>query len=100
VYRVIAEPSGLADIARHSRYPSEHAHTAGYADRWLGGVETALLELGDFPLRFATAPENDAVEQEIRHRVVGSHRVLFTVAGAAVHVPHVRHARQELVERS
>lgn len=97
MYRVITETSALADLARHYRYLREHARTTGYADRWFEEVESAILSLGDFPLRFAVAPEDKAFVEEIRHRVVGSYRVIFTVIEDRVHVLHVRHARQDRV---
>lgn len=56
-----------------------------------------MLGLGDFPLSFALAPENVEFEDEIRHRVVGSYRILFTVATGRVHVLHVRHGRQDVL---
>lgn len=95
MYRVFVEPSGLTDIARHYRYLSEHRRTAHYADLWFDGIDTAILELREFPLGFALAPENSRFMEEIRHRVVGSYRVIFTVEDDRVHVLHVRHVRQK-----
>jgi plasmid stabilization system protein ParE len=99
VYRVITEPSALADIAHHYRYLSEHAHTAGYPDAWFDAIVAAILGLGDYPLRFGLAPENAEFEEEIRHRVEGSYRVIFIVQEDRVHVLHVRHSRQEVLRR-
>ncbi len=73
MWRVITEPSALTDIAYHHRYLSLHARTAGYADRWYGEIEAAILGLSDFPLRFQVAPEDGAFDEEIRHRIVGSY---------------------------
>ncbi|HEU0298680.1 MAG TPA: hypothetical protein VFR37_04480 [Longimicrobium sp.] len=56
-----------------------------------------MLGLGDFPLSFAPAPENAEFEDEIRHRVVGSYRILFTVMVDRVHGLHVRHGRQDVL---
>lgn len=97
MYRVITEPSALEDIEHHYRYLSEHARTAGYAETWFDSVEAAILGLRDFPLRSGLAPENSEFAEEIRHRVEGAYRVIFTVEEDRVHVLHVRHARQDVL---
>jgi plasmid stabilization system protein ParE len=94
VYRIVTEPSALADIAHHYRYLFENAHSPGYAEDWYEMIEAAIIGLADFPLRFGIAPENNEFEEEIRHRVVGSYRVIFTIVDAQVRVLHVRHGRQ------
>jgi hypothetical protein len=48
VYRVITEPSALADIAHHYRYLSDHAHTADYPDAWFEAIVVAILGLHAF----------------------------------------------------
>jgi plasmid stabilization system protein ParE len=48
------------------------------------------------PERCSLAAESPVLGHEIRHLIVGSYRVLFTVRGDAVYVLHVRHgARRE-----
>jgi plasmid stabilization system protein ParE len=97
VYRVITEPSAVADIASHYAYLKEHAHTPDYPDEWFASIQNAVLGLGDFPLGFARAPEDREFEEVIRHRLVGSYRILFTVTHDRVHVLHVRHGRQNVL---
>lgn len=97
MHPVRIEPSAREDIARHYRYLRRHARSPGYPDRWFDSIQEAILSLGDQPLRFPPAPENDAFEEEIRHRVVGSYRVLFTLHEERVHVLHVRHGRQDVL---
>jgi plasmid stabilization system protein ParE len=97
VYRVITEPSALADIAGHYAYLKEHAHTPDYPDQWYASIQNAVLGLADFPLSFARAPEDREFEEVIRHRIVGSYRILFTVVHERVHVLHVRHGRQNVL---
>ncbi|HZG43044.1 MAG TPA: type II toxin-antitoxin system RelE/ParE family toxin [Longimicrobium sp.] len=97
MYRVITEPSALADIASHYAYLKEHAHTPAYPDEWFASIQDAVLGLADFPRSFARAPENREFEEVIRHRIVGSYRILFTVHNDAVHVLHIRHGRQNVL---
>lgn len=90
-------PSARQDIAHHYVYPAEHAHSPEYPEVWLEGIEQAILGLSDFPLGFGLAPENAEFEEEIRHRIIGSYRLLFTVRDDGVHVLHVRHGRQDVL---
>ncbi len=68
MYRIVTEPSALADITEHYRYLVEHAHSPDYPDVWFEEIERAILGLGDFPLSFGRAPEGAEFEEEIRHR--------------------------------
>lgn len=95
MYRVLIGPTARADIAHHYRYLKEHAREPDYPDEWFEGIHEAILSLESSPLRCGLAPENDEFEEEIRHRIVGSYRVLFTVVEDRVHVLHVRHGRQD-----
>ena len=97
MHRIVIEPSALRDIADHYRHLEEHAHSPGYPERWFESIEQAMLGLADFPLSFGLAPENPEFVEEIRHRIVGSYRVLFTVLQQTVHVLHVRHGRQDVL---
>lgn len=99
MHRIVIEPSALRDIADHYRYLEKHARSADYPERWYESIEQAMFGLADFPLSFALAPENEEFEEEIRHRIVGSYRLLFTVHRDAVHVLHVRHGRQDVLRR-
>jgi plasmid stabilization system protein ParE len=97
VYSVEIAPSALKNIAEHFAYLQEHANSADYPESWYDSIVQAILGLADFPLSFALAPENDEFEEEIRHRLVGSYRVLFTMKGNVVQVLHVRHGRQDVL---
>lgn len=59
----------------------------------------ALNSLTESPERCGLAPENDAVEPEIRQllygRRSGVYRALFTITGREVRVLHIRHAARE-----
>ena len=64
MYPVRTEPSALGDVARHYRYLQENDPSSGYADEWFEAIQEAILSLGELPLRFGLAPENDAFEEE------------------------------------
>jgi hypothetical protein len=57
VYPVSIETSAHRDIEDHLTYLEEHAHSPEYPEIWYDSVMEAIYGLGDFPLRFAVAPE-------------------------------------------
>lgn len=74
------------------------ARNPRYAERWLAEIRNAILSLDTLPESHALAPENDAFDDEIRHRFVGRGtpwRVFFTVKGSTVHVLHVRYGGRD-----
>jgi toxin ParE1/3/4 len=99
MFRVRIEPTARADIAHHYRYLQKHAFTSDYPDEWFEEITAAILSLAEMPFRCGLAPESEEFEEEIRHLMVGSYRVLFTIEEDRVHVLHVRHGRQDLLRR-
>lgn len=97
MYSVSIENSAHRDIDGHITYLQEHAHSPDYPEIWYESIMEAIHGLCDFPFSFAVAPENAEFKEEIRHRIAGSYRVLFTVEGDRVHVIHVRHGRQDVL---
>jgi len=96
-YRLIIQPPAFDDLDEAYRWISGRAPEA--AARWVNGFVEALDSLTASPERCGLAPENDAVEPEIRQFVYGRrsgvYRVLFTVTGSEVRVLHIRHAARQ-----
>jgi plasmid stabilization system protein ParE len=71
------------------------------AARWWQGLVEAVLSLEQMPLRCALAPEDPYFEEEIRtllyRRRIGQFRILFTVRGQQVQVPHIRSASRDVL---
>jgi plasmid stabilization system protein ParE len=92
-YRLILQPPALDDLDAAYRWIHERAPDA--ADRWFNGFVEALNTLTEFPDRWGLAPENDAVEPEVRQLLYGKrsgvYRALFTLTGQEVRVLHIRH---------
>jgi plasmid stabilization system protein ParE len=55
----------------------------------------AIWTLESFPERCPLAPESMSLETEIRQRIIGDDRALFTVDRRTVFVLHVRHGHRE-----
>ncbi len=91
--------SSLNDALTIGRWiASEGAPVA--AERWVAELLEELNRLDSFPNRHAIAPENEACPgTEIRHRLFGDYRILFTVIGHDVFVLHVRHASRQSATR-
>ena len=96
-HRVIIQPPAFDDLDEAYRWIRER--TPGAAARWFNGFVEALDTLATFPDRCGLAPENGAVEPEIRQLLYGHrsgvYRALFTITGNEVRVLHIRHAARE-----
>jgi plasmid stabilization system protein ParE len=99
-YRLIVQPSALRDLEDAYLWIKERSPEA--AARWFNGFVEALTSLETSPQRCGFAPENDAVEPEIRQflygRRGGIYRALFTIAGNEVRILHIRHAARRTME--
>jgi plasmid stabilization system protein ParE len=99
-YQVLIQPPAQADIEAAYLYLRERSESA--ADRWLGGMESAIASLDSFPQRHGLAREDREFPEEIRQllygRRSGRFRVLYVVRGKVVHVLHVRHAAQRALQ--
>lgn len=93
-YRLIMQPPAYDDLDEAYQWIRERAPEA--AAQWFNGFVAALDSLTTSPERCGLAPENDAVEPEIRQflygRRSGVYRALFTTTGSEVGVLHIRHA--------
>jgi plasmid stabilization system protein ParE len=71
----------------------------GAAARWFNRFVDAVNSLTESPARCGLAPENDAVEPEIRQPLYGRrsavYRAILTITGRDVRVLHIRHAARE-----
>ncbi|HLL48217.1 MAG TPA: type II toxin-antitoxin system RelE/ParE family toxin [Longimicrobiaceae bacterium] len=92
-FSVLIQPPAEDDAEAAYLYIQERAPQA--AEAWLDGLLAAIETLSTMPERCALAPENDAFAEEIRQLLYRSHRVLFTVRGAEVHILHIRHVAQD-----
>jgi plasmid stabilization system protein ParE len=96
-YRLIIQPPAFDDLDEACQWISERAPEA--AARWFNGFVEALNSLTTSPERCNLAPENDAVEPEIRQllygRRSGVYRALFTITENEVRILHIRHAARQ-----
>lgn len=93
-FHVVVTENAKANLRHYYERAAENAPlTAG---RWLNRFEDALKTLATNPERCSVAPENNAVEPEIRQLTFGkrngAYRALFTIVGSEVQVLHIRRA--------
>ncbi len=60
------------------------------ARRWREGLYQVATSLETLPFRYGRAPEDDAVDFELRQYVYKSHRILYTVIDDTVYILHIR----------
>jgi plasmid stabilization system protein ParE len=96
-HRLIIQPTAFDDLDEAYQWICDRSPDA--AARWFTGFVAALNSLTSFPERCGLAPEDDAVDQEIRQLIYGrrkgTFRALFTIVGNEVRVLHIRHAAQQ-----
>lgn len=101
IFRVSISPTALADI--EAILLSQAEISLEYAAAWLNGLETATASLSEQPLRCSLAYESRAFNLKIRQLLYGKnrdlYRVLFTVEGDEVRIHHIRHTRQQSLEK-
>lgn len=67
------------------------------AVRWRKGLEERLEALKQYPEAFGFAPENKDAKTEVRQRLFGNYRVLYTIRGETVFILTVRHGAMKFL---
>ncbi len=96
MYTVIIEQPAIVEAEEAYLYIRKDKPMA--ADRWFNGLVEAINSLEEMPRRCPLAPENDFFDEEIRHLIYGSYRVLYTIDENSVHVLHVRHGARRYLK--
>jgi toxin ParE1/3/4 len=96
-YQVILTPQGEEGLLQGFQYIFERAPLAGI--RWLRGFYRAIDSLESFPERCPFAPERLFLEEDLRHLIFKSHRIIFQVnkQRKEVHILEVRHGRRRAI---
>jgi plasmid stabilization system protein ParE len=78
-YRVRITESALHDVEGYLRYIEDVNQAPEAAEEWLRGLIDEIRSLGDHPRRCPVIPEADQLEEELRHHIYHSHRIIFRV---------------------
>lgn len=78
-YEVKLTDVALVAISQQARYIAAEQQQPQNAERWLQGVWDAVDSLEQLPTRAPLAAENDEVDYEVRHLIVGGSALLFTI---------------------
>ncbi|MBW3625799.1 MAG: type II toxin-antitoxin system RelE/ParE family toxin [Armatimonadetes bacterium] len=77
------------------------------AGRWQEGLEESVYSLSEHPRRCALAPEDKAFPVEIRQKLYGVFRILFTLVDAdgdgqedTVRILHIRHGARRFIHET
>ena len=95
-YAVIVEDPAITDVEEAYLHIKKEAPLS--AERWFNRLFKAIYSLESMPFRCPLAPENDVFDEEIRHLIFGSYRIIFTVSHKAVYVLHIRRAARRPLE--
>jgi plasmid stabilization system protein ParE len=69
------------------------------AERWYEGLEQVIRRLEAMPRRCPRAPESTFLNDDLRHYLYKSHRIIFRVeeADRIVRILHIRHASRRAI---
>jgi hypothetical protein len=95
-YTVAVTATAHRAIAAAARYIAVDAQSPANAQTWLERVWDAVESLERSPRRAPRAEEDAYVDYEVRHVVVGSHLLLFTIDDArrTVWIVGLRHGHR------
>ena len=93
-YQVIVTPEAQAGIIQSFFYI--HERSAMNGERWLRQLYAQIDTLERMPERCPPAREGEYLEEDLRHLIFKSHRVVFRVdkKSDTVYVLEVRHSRR------
>jgi plasmid stabilization system protein ParE len=89
-YRVEITPEAEADLDEGYRYIARDSQSR--ALRWWQRFYDVAERLALFPEAYTFSPENDSVPFEVRQKLFGNYRILFTIDGERVVILRIRHA--------
>jgi plasmid stabilization system protein ParE len=97
IYRVELTPTAEAELWDDFLYIHERAPLN--AQQWLVSVYEAIDTLESFPRRCAVAPEGQYVEDELRHLLFKSHRIIFHIdePQKVVRILHIRRGSRRAI---
>jgi plasmid stabilization system protein ParE len=94
-YKVEITPTAENDVEKAYCYIRDDSPVN--AIRWHKKLYEVAETLSRFPEGCGLALENDFVNFEVRQKLYGSYRILFTIDGHRVIVMHVRHAARRML---
>lgn len=92
-YQVDIRPTAEADIL--NRFQQIQGESPQNAIAWYLSIIDAIESLSQLAERCPIAPESDHVSSDIRHLIIGSYRVLYTVKDNTANVLHLRHSAKQ-----
>ncbi len=95
-YRVEITPTAEAEVEEAFDYI--YSKSPQNAEKWRKGLYDVAATLDRFPEGCSFALENDSVDFDVRQKLYGRYRILFTVMNHRVIVLHVRHAARRAME--
>lgn len=92
-YRINIKPTAENDLAkRYQQIADESPQNA--LNGYLHIIE-AIEKLDTLAKRCPIAPEDQDIQQGIRHLVIGDYRVLYCINSDTVDILHIRHGRMD-----
>lgn len=92
-YRIEIKPTAENDL--RTRYKQIAEDSKKNAFNWYLQTIEAVEKLEILAEHCPIAPEDDDINQGMRHLIIGDYRALYHINGDVVEVLHIRHGRME-----
>lgn len=93
-YEVRVTPTAESDIEAIWDYITEDSPEN--AARFVSQLEEHIGALERFPVRCPLIPENEVLNSEYRHLVLGNYRIIFRITGTTVFILRIIHGSRLL----
>lgn len=87
--------AALADAEEYVRFIREDRQDPMAAEQWWNGLVDQVLSLGALPRRCPIIPEQRYFDQEIRHLLYASHRIIFRIDEDTVTILRIYHGARK-----
>lgn len=94
-FQVNIKPTAERDL--ETRYLQIAQDSPQNALTWYLAIIEAIEKLDTMAERCPIAPEDDDIQQGIRHLIIGSYRVLYIIDNNDVDILHVRHSAKSRI---
>jgi plasmid stabilization system protein ParE len=96
-FEVLISPTALADAEEYVAFIRSDRQQPLGAQRWWNGLLEAIFSLESMPQRCPIISKTDQYEDNLRHLIYFSHRIIFAIDGNQVMILRIRHVSRHQI---
>jgi toxin ParE1/3/4 len=97
VYEVLITPAALFDAEEYVAFVRSDRQQPNAATTWWNGLLEAIFSLESMPQRCQLIPEKDHFQDQLRHLLCFSHRIIFSISRKQVTILRIYHVSRESI---